>query len=123
MTTRYGSMSIGWRQAAAHRVSWVLNIGPIPPGQDVLHQCDNPPCVNPSHLFLGTNRDNIADKMAKGRQSRLPGESNGYAKLSADQVRAIRSSGAGYRATARAYGVTRECIMAIRKRWTWRDLP
>lgn len=71
----YGQLRVDGHQATAHRVSWELAHGPIPPGHGyhgtcVLHRCDNPPCCNPSHLFLGTNADNMADMKAKGRQAR-----------------------------------------------------
>jgi hypothetical protein len=79
------------RQTSAHRVSWMLLVGPIPEGLWVLHDCpggDNPRCVNPDHLFLGTPQDNLADMRSKGRQAR--GEKHGHAKLSEEDVRSIR---------------------------------
>lgn len=63
----YGSLKTGQTKVSAHRLSWQLHHGPVPPGQNVLHRCDNPRCVRPSHLFLGTQADNIADMLAKGR--------------------------------------------------------
>lgn len=63
----YGWITINYEQLYVHRVAWALKHGPIPDGMQVLHACDNPPCLNTAHLFLGTNLDNIADKVAKGR--------------------------------------------------------
>lgn len=96
----YARMKVGGRFGrlrGAHRVSWELYRGPIPVGLNVLHRCDNPICTNPDHLFLGTQADNVADRVAKGRPSgmqapgarRLIGSSNPAAKLTDDEVRRV----------------------------------
>ena len=79
----------GGRPLLAHRVSWELHYGSIPSGLHVLHQCDNPPCCNPAHLFLGTNTDNVRDKVEKARQHR--GERSPLSKLTEQQVMDIRA--------------------------------
>lgn len=85
-----------FRYSGAHRVSYTLCLGSIPEGLQVLHRCDNPPCVNPDHLFLGTQQDNMDDKMAKGRQgdsgTKTPphGDLNGRAKLTRKLVQFSR---------------------------------
>lgn len=69
----YGTLRKGGRDqstAYSHRLSYTINIGPIPEGMVVCHRCDNPPCCRPDHLFLGTQAENVADKIAKGRQPR-----------------------------------------------------
>lgn len=77
----------------AHRMSWILTKGPIPEGMFVCHHCDNPPCVNPTHLFLGTARDNIRDCITKGRFKFLRpslGVTNCNAKLTPERVIELR---------------------------------
>lgn len=76
----------------AHRVAWELDSGhAVPEGLGVLHRCDNPPCVRPSHLFLGTVADNNADRDRKGRHVALRGEDHGSTRLTDAQVEAIRA--------------------------------
>ncbi len=74
----------------AHRVSYMLFVGTIPPGLQVLHKCDTPPCVNPRHLFLGTQKDNMDDCRRKGRDRRPKGETHGSAKLNLAAAMMIR---------------------------------
>ena len=78
------------RLVPAHRASWEIHFGPIPYGMMVCHICDVPRCVNPKHLFLGTNEDNTADRVVKGRSAR--GEHSGVAVLTPNKVRAIRAA-------------------------------
>jgi hypothetical protein len=76
----YGMFYLAPLTVLAHRVAWVINFGKIPEGICVCHHCDNPACVNPSHLFLGTVLDNNMDKIKKGRANMPSGENNGAAK-------------------------------------------
>ena len=87
----YGRFKIDAKKCQAHRVAWVIEHGMIPDGLHVLHHCDVRPCVNVSHLFLGTNADNVADKVAKGRQARQRGEANGRAIVTKGQAIEIRT--------------------------------
>lgn len=118
----YGRLTVRDRHAAAHRVAWALTNGPIPGGLQVLHRCDNPPCVCPDHLFLGTQADNLADAVGKGRLV-LRGSGASGAKLTEDDIRAIRASDDRQVAMASRYGVTQAAISAIRLRKTWAHLP
>ncbi len=104
----------------AHRFSWHINNGPIPKGLQVLHKCDNPWCTNPEHLWLGTNADNHADKLAKGRQSK--GRVVNTCKLTEDQVLEIRATDDTYEALGRKYGVYGTTIAKIKERRSWKHI-
>ena len=107
-----------------HRLAWDLVHGPVPDGLCVLHKCDNPPCFNPDHLFLGTHADNIADKVAKGRQAR--GESAGGSKLTEGCVRSIRklyaAGGWTYARLGRLFEVHESSVRRILSNKTWRHV-
>lgn len=104
----------------AHRASWELFVGPIPNGLKVLHNCDNPPCVNPDHLFLGTQQDNMNDMATKGRRSsacfgaQLLGSANRNSKLSDEQVEEIRASTESHEEIARQLGLNANYVGKIR---------
>lgn len=119
----YGVFSFRGKRRKAHRVAWEIVSGEIPRGMCVCHRCDNPSCLNPSHLFLGTNQDNTRDKMSKGRYSCLRGERHQNAKLSEFQVREIRrlrGMGLGLSLISERFGVNVSVVSMIanRKRWT-----
>lgn len=100
----------------AHRLAWELVHGPIPEGMCVLHHCDNPACVRPSHLFLGTQKENVQDMYAKGRQPDLRGERNPKCKLIDQDVHDIRRGemlGATQTELAELYGITQGYVSKI----------
>lgn len=122
----YGRFMLNGKQWIATRVSWVIAFGPIPPGKHVLHACDNPPCVRPSHLFIGTNSDNVADRAAKGRSFHPFGSLSGKSKLDEAAVIAIRSSydsgAASSTQLAAQYGVTPGLIGQIITGRIWKHV-
>ncbi len=120
----YGKLSVDGKTCYAHRLSYEIDKGP--PGKlCVLHTCDNPPCCNPAHLFLGTQQENVEDRQEKKRQSR--GEQQRSAKLTEEQVEEVRrdcvlgSRTHGQRAFARKYGVHPTTIWAIVNGETWKS--
>lgn len=121
----YGSFGLTReRMTPAHRFSWELHYGPIPDGLFVCHHCDNRLCVRPDHLFLGTHGDNMADMVRKGRHRNKPmvGVANPKAKLTEDDVRAIRTrraAGETCRVLAAEFGVSTPLISYIVKRKQW----
>ena len=120
----YGRFQHAGQQFFAHRYAFARAHGAIPADRLVCHRCDNPPCCNPAHLFLGTPLDNMRDKIAKGRDSH--GERNGRSVLTAADVAAIRAAhdaGATNKALAARFHVATSTISDIVLRQHWRHLP
>jgi hypothetical protein len=130
----YGRICVDGVRHYTHRFAWTMAYGPIPEGMCVCHACDNKRCVNPEHLWLGTDAENMADKLKKGRQSRgesrretmrrvaRRGETHADAKLTGEQVLEIRASDATNRDLAKEFGVSTSCIYAIKARINWKHL-
>ena len=134
----YGVIGSGKRTLYAHRISYELNVGPIPRGMFVCHHCDTPLCVRPDHLFAGTPQDNSDDAVAKGRMAsgdrhglrrhpdacRPPrGEKSGTAKLNVDDVRYLRmlreTEGLSHRELAQRFSIGQTQVQAILSRKKW----
>lgn len=128
----YGCFSINGKPQRAHRVSWIMHFGEIPEGLFVCHSCDNPPCINPRHLWLGTAQDNVVDMVRKGRGyspisqgvkiRKAKGEAHGSAKLNNEKVLEIRrrlNAGERDERLGLEFGVGRTAIRYIRtgRRW------
>lgn len=118
----YGQFYIDGKILLSHRVAWMLRHGSMPtPEQKVCHRCDNPRCVNPDHLFLGSQADNARDCVAKGRANRARqfGETNPVARLTENQVRDIHRDQRQHREIASAYGVAESTISMIKRGRNW----
>lgn len=123
MPDGYGMRRYRGKMELAHRVAWTEAFGEIPDGIQVLHECDNRPCIEPTHLFLGTNATNVADRHAKGRDAK--GSRNGNAKLDEEKVIAIRDMArAGFTRNemAHLYGVSWHTIDNVVNRVDWRHV-
>jgi hypothetical protein len=124
----YGRVQCDRRRQPAHCVAWQIAHGPIPEGLCVLHKCDNPPCCDPDHLFIGTHTDNMHDMAAKGRNAQPRGEQNNNAKLTAADVLEIRrvyvprSHACGGPALARRFHVTCATISYVVRRAIWQHI-
>jgi len=142
----YGRVAVNKKDKQAHRAVYECVFGPIPEGKFVCHSCDNPPCVNPAHLWVGTPLENTRDMVEKGRGNwkRTPehqkklnaasrkwaaqnighqnGERGPNAKLKDEDVRAIRGSTDSQHKLAKKYGVGQWTIWAIKNRVTWKHL-
>lgn len=142
----YGQLTIDNRCTTAHRVSWAIHNGGIPDGLHVLHHCDNPACIRPEHLFLGTHTDNMRDAAAKGRsasqvhrarwckgprtqkqiEGQVRGERNAAAKLTSSDVIAIRALAASkvtFANIAKQFGISSRYAQRIVAREFWRHIP
>lgn len=120
----YGKVKHKGKFYGAHRISFASHNGPIPDGMFVCHRCDNPACINPKHLFLGTHADNMADCARKGRAPGLrnAAEGNGQSLLSREDAVAILKSKDFQRVLAKRYGVSRSTIAMLKAGRTWGSL-
>lgn len=121
----HGQFHLNGKMESAHRISWNIHFGDIPEGMHICHHCDNPP-LNPDHLFIGTAKDNMHDKMNKGRSNTLHGEAHASSILSEKEVLEIKSQLSddppyGTKAQlARQYGVSPSTIQDIAKGRCWK---
>ena len=112
----------GYAEKRAHRFFYEYYVGPIPDGLFVCHKCDVPSCVNPDHLFVGSNADNMADMVHKGRSADLRGEKSSMAKLTSAAVREILTSDDSGAVLAAKFGVARSTVNAVMSGKTWKHV-
>jgi len=121
----YGQMNVNGKMEKTHRIAWELEYGPIPKGLCVCHHCDNPRCLEISHLFLGTHQDNMQDCLQKGRGNRggPKGEACHFAKLTEKEVLEIRASDEQCNILAKQYDISNAIITQVQKGEIWKHLP
>jgi hypothetical protein len=115
----------GKKYVQAHRLVYSELVGDIPEGLYVLHKCDNPPCVNPAHLFIGTAKDNAMDRQEKGRGVDNNGENSGMSKLTEENVhemRAMYADGSKYTELSVVFNVHRSTISSAVNRKSWKHI-
>ncbi len=128
-SSHYGMIkSKGTKNVKAHRASDVVFISPIPTDMQVLHKCDNPGCVNPKHLFLGTHKDNMRDMAEKGRHNTKYGEQAPHVRLNWEKVSEIRlryANGETQEVVAAAFGINHADVsrIVLNKRWKLEHAP
>lgn len=119
----YGIASFGGRNRPAHVLSWVVANGTeVPDGMQINHRCHNRACIRPEHLYAGTQKENVADMLAAGRDNYARGERCGVAKLDEAKVILIRKSGDTTAALARLLSVSESLVRAVRRRLIWRHV-
>ncbi len=122
----YGKLLFSGKMQLAHRLSFLMHHGPVPCGLHVCHKCDNPPCVNPRHLWAGTMFDNMQDCSKKGRfptrREAIDGEKNQSAKLTEQQVAEIRASSGFQYEIAKKYGISQCQVSRIKRGEIWQHL-
>ncbi len=123
-TGRYGLFRLHGEKYLPHRIMYSVALGAFDPSLCVCHRCDNPRCVNPHHLFLGTHAENMVDMRNKGRAARVGarGELSGRSKLTPEQVLEIRADNRMQRQIAAAYGIDQSSVSLIKRRINWAHL-
>lgn len=115
----YGVVCFQGKRYRAHRLSYSHHVGEIPEGKIVCHHCDNPKCINPDHLYAGTNQDNSNDMVSRGRHVSKKGESSEKSKLKEWQIPIIRADKRKEKDIAKAFGVAPSTIGHVRRRISW----
>jgi len=113
------------RTKKTHRLAWIKTYGDIPDGLQVLHHCDNRMCITPEHLFLGTNADNVRDRVAKNRSHRPVGELNPKVKLTVEKVKFIKQYPKTYghrKELASVFNISVNTVSDITSGRTWQEV-
>ena len=118
----YGRFFVGGFHYSAHRYSWEAANGDIPSGMQINHLCNNPSCVNPDHLYVGNQTENMRDMLMAGRGRHKKGESTALSKLTDSAVREIRGSLETTAKLARVYNVSESAVRSARKGKTWKHV-